>query len=348
MLVEEIDRAVVSLVDVLEIGGRLGHRAVDRRLEVGVEPERLREAAVLGTEGVPAGHQPDEVVLDRAGAVLRREGRRRLAGARQADDHEDLVALRRRDDLEPGVQREAALVVDDVVPHPQPALLGLTEVVRVEDARRVVVEVDGDHTVVGIALGAKTRGVDHLDFRFPARARAVVTGEVELLLHPGDVRVPLFHDQPSRGAHVRVVADVAVDHQHVVLGHVGVLGGGDSVVVGARHRLAARGAVHDIRRSRGTGQHLGLDVDVAELADASLGHLFGECPQLLGGWVVGYLCHGWPPRSVEPRRRPASARRRYRLSVSNGMVPHSRRRYGRKFKQCSLYELIGSSGTSPP
>ena len=35
----------------------------------------------------------------------------------------------------PGVQGEAALAVDDVVPHPQAALLRLAEVVRVQHAR---------------------------------------------------------------------------------------------------------------------------------------------------------------------------------------------------------------------
>ena len=56
------------------------------------------------------------------------------------------------------MQREAALVEDDVVPHPQSALLRLAEVVGVKDAGDVVVEVDGDESIVGVA-GARSPGV---------------------------------------------------------------------------------------------------------------------------------------------------------------------------------------------
>ncbi len=192
---------------------------MDRRLEVRVEAERLREAAVLGAVGVATGHQADEVVLDRERTVLRREGRRRLAGAGQADDHEDLVAVGGRDDLQARVQRETALAVDDVVPHAQAALLRLAEVVGVQDARDVVVEVDRDHAVVRVARRRETGGVDHLDLRLGP----VAALEVELLLHAGDVRVTLLHQQSRRRAHLGIVADVAVDLDHVVLGDVGVL-----------------------------------------------------------------------------------------------------------------------------
>ena len=94
-LLEEVHVARVVLVRVLQVRRRLDDRAVDRRFEVGIERERLREAAVLGAVRVPAGHQPDEVVLHGLRAVLRRERRRGLAGARQADDHDDLLAARR-------------------------------------------------------------------------------------------------------------------------------------------------------------------------------------------------------------------------------------------------------------
>ena len=210
-LLEEVDRAGVVLVHVLQVRGRLDDRAVDRRLERRVERERLREAPVLGPVRVPAGHQSDEIVLHGLRAVLRRERRRRLAGPRQADDHDDLLAGGGRDHLEAGVQRQPALAVDDVVPHPQAALLRLTEVVGVEDTRDAVLEIDRDQPVVRVARGREVRRVDHLHLGLGA----VGALEVELLLHAGDVRVGLL-DREARGrAQLGVVADVAVDHDHI-------------------------------------------------------------------------------------------------------------------------------------
>src|SRR3954447_911894 len=132
--VEEVDGAVVVLRDVLEVGLGLGHGAVDRRLVLLRQRERLGEAARLRRVDLAARHHRDEVVLHRERAVLLREGRGGLARARQAHDQADLVAVVGRDDLAAGVQREAAAVVDELVPHPQPALLRLAEVVGVADA----------------------------------------------------------------------------------------------------------------------------------------------------------------------------------------------------------------------
>ena len=186
------------------------------------------------------------------------------------------------------MQGEAALLVDDVVPHAQAALLGLSEVVGVEDARRVVVQVDRDQAVIRVAQRLEAGRVDHRHLR----VGPVCALEVQLLLHACDVGVPLLHDEPGGGAHLQVVADVAVDHDHVVLGHVGVLDLGDRLVVLPRHRLAAGLAVHDIRRGRGAGEHLGLHVHVAELGDPSLRHLFGERAQFVCSGIVEDLCHG--------------------------------------------------------
>ena len=65
-----------------------------------------------------------------------------------------------RDHLAAGVERQAAALVDELVPHPQAALLRLPEVVGVEDAGDVVLEIDGDQPLVGIALGLQVRRVD--------------------------------------------------------------------------------------------------------------------------------------------------------------------------------------------
>src|SRR5205814_5566353 len=100
----------------------------------------------------------------------------------QADDHEDLVAVVRGDDLEPGVQGEPALVVDDVVPHPEATLLGLPEVIRMQDAGDVMVEIDCDHAIVRVSGRGQPRRVDDLYLGLAT----VASLEVELLLHPRD------------------------------------------------------------------------------------------------------------------------------------------------------------------
>ena len=124
------------------------------------------------------------------------------------------------------MEREAALVVDDVVPHAQAALLRLTEVVGVQDASDVLVQVDRDDPVVGVATGLQAGRVDDLHLRL----FAVIAIEVEFLLHPRDVGVALLHEQAGGRAHVGVVADEAVDLDHVVLGDVGVLQRRDLIV----------------------------------------------------------------------------------------------------------------------
>src|SRR5438270_483605 len=84
----------------------------------------------------------------------------------------------------------ASIVEDELVPHAQPALLRLAEVVGVAHARDATIEVDGDDTVVGIALDGQVGRVD--DGQLGLEAVRVVDVEVELLLHPGDVRVRLL------------------------------------------------------------------------------------------------------------------------------------------------------------
>ncbi len=215
-----------------------------------VEAERLGEAAVLRRVHPAARHERDEVVLGRLAAKLRGERRGRLAGAGQAHDEHAARAAADRDDLAARVQRQAAAVVDDVVPHPQAALLRLTEVVGVEHPGDVAVQVDGDDPVVRVAGGGQVRGVDDRGVRLPG-LRVVVLARrvVQLLLHAGHVGVGRFHDQPGTRAELWVRSDVAVHDDHVGAGDVGILLRGDAVEFRPGNRLLGRiGRVLDDER----------------------------------------------------------------------------------------------------
>jgi hypothetical protein len=110
----------------------------------------------------------------------------------------DAVAAVRRDDLAAGVEREAAAVVDELVPHPQAALLRLAEVVGVEDARDVVLEVDAISRSSGLPSAFEVRRVDDRQLGLEALELRLGGRVVELLLHRGDVRVRLLDDEARR------------------------------------------------------------------------------------------------------------------------------------------------------
>src|SRR5207247_1464540 len=99
----------------------------------------------------------------------------------------DPLATLGGDDLAAGVKRDTTAVVDELVPHPQAALLRLAEVVRVEDACYALLEVDGDQAVVRVAIRLQVRRVD--DRQLGLALLPLFAREVELLLHPGDVRI---------------------------------------------------------------------------------------------------------------------------------------------------------------
>ncbi len=280
--VEEVHLAVFVDRDVLQVGVGLGGGVVDDRLVLGVEPEGLGEAAVLRGVHPPAGHQGDEVVLGGLAASLGREGRGRLAGAGQAHDQDRLVLAVDRDDLAAGVQGQAAAVVDDVVPHPQPALLGLAEVVRVEHAGDVAVQVDGDEPVVGVAGGLEVGCVDDRGVRLPGgRVVAGFDRVVELLLHAGHVRVGRLHDQPRPGAELRIGSDIAVDHDHVGLGDMRVLDGCDALIFGPGNGLPAGvgGVIDDVGGPGATRVDAGLNRNISELCYRGVGHFLGQLAQ---------------------------------------------------------------------
>ena len=121
--------------------------------------------------------------------------------------------------LQPACSARPPRLVDDLVPHPQPALLRLTEVVGVEHARDLTLQINSDQAVVRI-----TRR-----FRFGVLItvslwlRRQVIRVIEELLHAGHVGVRLFHDQPGRYPELRVVADPAIDDEHVLIGDVCIL-----------------------------------------------------------------------------------------------------------------------------
>src|SRR5439155_13661509 len=152
---------------------------------------------------------------------------------------------------------------------PQAALLRLAEVVRAHHPGDHVLQVHGDASFVRVPGDPDVRRVDHLDLGVALPGAGIV---VELLLHTGDVRVGLLDGQPGPGAEVGDVADVAVHHDHLLLGDVVVLELRQPRVLLAGDRLAVghAGVVRDDeRRTRAARGHLRLDVHVAELGDAA-------------------------------------------------------------------------------
>ena len=87
---------------------------------------------------------------------------------------------------------ESAAVVDQLVPHAQAALFGFTEVVGVEHAGDLVVEVDGNQPVVGKTVGFEIGCVDDLQLGLEVLQLAFGRCKVQLLLHRRDVSVGFF------------------------------------------------------------------------------------------------------------------------------------------------------------
>src|SRR2546427_565626 len=73
---------------------------------------------------------------------------------------------RGRHHLAPRVQRQPTEVVGELVPHAQPTLLRLAEVVAVEHTRHASVEVDSDDAVTRVARRGEIRCVDDGEPRF--------------------------------------------------------------------------------------------------------------------------------------------------------------------------------------
>ena len=203
----------------------------------------------------------------------------------------------RRDDLAAGVERDAAAVVDELVPHPQDPLLRLAEVVGVEDPVHALLEVDEDEPVVGPARRLQVGGVD--DRELGLEVLGVVDGEPELLLHAGDVRVRGLDVEAHGDAELGLGAEPAVEEDHLLARRCRrpacrPTPGPARVETGAGD--AGIGVVgDDERRGLRARQDLGLDVDVFVLRPAGRRHLRGELLKLVGGGIAddGAACGSW-------------------------------------------------------
>src|SRR5436190_80343 len=82
----------------------------------------------------------------------------------------------------------------------QAALLRLTEVVGVEDARDVVLQIDGDQPLFRISVSLQIRRVDDGERRVEIGELRFRGWVVEDVLHRGDVRIRLLDDQPRGDA----------------------------------------------------------------------------------------------------------------------------------------------------
>src|SRR5262249_36489743 len=160
--------------DVLQVGVGLGGRAVDGRLYPRVKADHVGEAAVGGRAYRRGALKRDDVVRRGFDAALVGDRRGGPACTGQAADEHAAGAAADRDDLAARVQRQAAAVVDDVVPHPQAALFRLTEVVGVEHPGDVAGQVDGDDAVVRVTAGGQVRRVDDRRVRLPGGRVVVV------------------------------------------------------------------------------------------------------------------------------------------------------------------------------
>ena len=276
---------VFFLGDVLQVRVPLRYGAIDGRLVFGVEAERLGEAAVLRAIDLALRHQGDEVVLDGLGIVLPREGGRGLARPTEPHDQDDALLRAHRDDFAAGVHGEPARVVHLLVPHAEPALLRLTEIVGVEHPRDAGLEVDEDCPVAGIAGRREIRCDDHRDFRLLACGGRIV----QVPLHARDVGVAGLDDQTGRREEARVVSDDPVEQHHILVADVRVLELGPLAAFlgcyGLR-RVLMRTIRDDVCTFGAAGVDARLDVVVVVNRAPRIGHPGGELSKLISGRVL--------------------------------------------------------------
>ena len=225
------------------------------------------------------------------------------------------------------MERQPAPVVDELVPHAQAALLRLAEVVRVEDPRHALLDVDHDQAVVGVALGLQVRRVD--DGQLGLVLLRFIALEVELLLHPGDVRVRGLDEEPRRRPELRIVADETVDLDHLLARDVGVLRLRPALRLVARDRLVLPvGLVRDEeRRALRARGDLGRHVEVPVRRRARIGHLGCELLDFLGARVVDHP-RGLGRAEQHLRQRSLLRRGRRCYPARNDSIRTSGRRSG--------------------
>ena len=108
------------------------------------------------------------------------------------------------------------------------------------------------------------------------------------MLHAGDVRVGRLDVQTRRDTMLRIVADIAVDDEHVLLADVRVLARSDLRAFGAAHRLVAvlLGAIgDDVGAGLASRDNLGLNVVVVKRCVPGIGHLRRQLAQLRRGRI---------------------------------------------------------------
>ena len=146
----------------------------------------------------------------------------------------------------------------------------------------------------------EVRRVDDGQDRIEVRTR-ILGIEVQPALHAGDVGVRRLDVQPRTDAMLRVVADVPVDDEHVLIADVRVLTLGDLRAVGAAHRLVRvlLGPVgDDVGAGLASRNNLGLHVVVVVFGVPGIRHVRRQLAQLRGGRV---------PADVASRRQAARA-----------------------------------------
>ncbi len=273
--------------DVLEHGAEAIRRLPDLRLGLGGETDGLGVAAALEVED--ALLRPAVLVVTQQDAV--RIGRqRRLAGAREAEEHSRVGQVRA--DVGRAVHRHDVLRRQHVVEEREHALLGLARVRRAGDQHDAAREIARDH---GLGAGAVTlgRGLEarKVDDRELGRERRKL-GRIRAAQHvANEQRVPGELGEHARREAVTAIGagEQVLDVQFLVLGVGGEVG--EQVV-----ELLAAHALRVVPPDRALGLGVADDELVVRRAAgvlAGLGHeRAGRCQLALALADGGFDEHG--------------------------------------------------------
>ena len=197
--------------DVLEHGAETVRRFPDLRLRFFRQLDGFRVAAAFEVEHAVV--RPAVLVVADERAV-RVGGKRRLAGARQAEEDRDGAVL---PDVGGAVHREHVAQRHQVVHHGEHGLLDLARVARAADQDDLAREVHHDERrgvrVVARGIGVEQRRVDHRELR---RERFVLIRRVDEEVAREQVVPRVLGHDAHRQAVARIGADVAVQREHVL------------------------------------------------------------------------------------------------------------------------------------